>query len=199
MLGVIAMAAETYLRFVAVYTDSFGVSLPARRWFALYTNLNSLGCRDKEWSVARSSGVRRIAFVGDSFTYGWGIERVEDRFVDLIQAEFDRRRTELLDARVELSARVAALPRLSVVPGDGNFVLVDVSATQYTAEQLVEALLHEGVLIRSLGVHHANRSYVRITVGTREQNLRCVQAFERVLARKKGSVRYAISGASDAE
>jgi histidinol-phosphate aminotransferase len=114
-------------------------------------------------------------------------------------AEFDRRRTELLDARVELSARVAALPRLSVVPGDGNFVLVDVSATHFSAEQLVEALLGEGVLIRSLGVHHANRSYVRITVGTREQNQRCVQAFERVLSRKKGAVRYAVSGASDAE
>jgi histidinol-phosphate aminotransferase len=114
-------------------------------------------------------------------------------------AEFERRRTELLEARAELSARVAALPRLSVVPGDGNFVLVDVSATHFSAEQLVEALLGEGVLIRSLGVHHANRSYVRITVGTREQNQRCVQAFERVLARKKGAVRYAVSGASDAE
>jgi histidinol-phosphate aminotransferase len=114
-------------------------------------------------------------------------------------AEFERRRTELLDARAELSARVAALPRLSVVPGDGNFVLVDVSATHFSAEQLVEALLGEGVLIRSLGVHHANRSYVRITVGTREQNQRCVQAFERVLGRKKGVVRYAASGASDAE
>ncbi len=114
-------------------------------------------------------------------------------------AEFERRRTELLDARAELSARVAALPRLSVVPGDGNFVLVDVSATNFSAEQLVEALLGEGVLIRSLGVHHANRSYVRITVGTREQNQRCVQAFERVLSRKKGAVRYAVSGASDAE
>jgi histidinol-phosphate aminotransferase len=113
--------------------------------------------------------------------------------------EFERRRNELLEARAELSARIAALPRLSVVPGDGNFVLVDVSATHFSAEQLVESLLAEGVLIRSLGVHHANRSYVRITVGTREQNQRCVQAFERVLSRKKGPARFVVSGASDAE
>ena len=89
LLGGVALAAESYLRFVAVYTDSFGVSLPARRWFALHTRLNSLGCRDREWTTSKPDGVRRIAFVGDSFTYGWGIERVEDRFTDLIQARFD--------------------------------------------------------------------------------------------------------------
>jgi len=32
--------------------------------------------------------------------------------------------------------------------------------------------------------HHADRSYVRITIGTREQNARCVAAFERVVGRQ---------------
>jgi len=91
MIGTVALLAESYLRFVAVYTDSFGVSLPARRWFALYTNLNSFGCRDPEWSMNKRPGVRRIAFVGDSYTYGWGIERVEDRFSDLLRERFDLR------------------------------------------------------------------------------------------------------------
>ena len=86
MVGVAAMAAESHLRFVAVSTDGYGVSLPARRWFALHTKLNSLGCRDKEWSKTKAAGTRRIAFVGDSFTYGWGLERVEDRFPDLVGA-----------------------------------------------------------------------------------------------------------------
>lgn len=91
LAGAVALAAESYLRFVSVRTDAFGVSLPARRWFALYTRLNSLGCRDEEWSREKPPGVRRIAFVGDSFTYGWGIERVEDRFTDRIQAKLDQR------------------------------------------------------------------------------------------------------------
>jgi len=91
MLGVVALAVETHIRFTVIETDSFGVSLPARRWFALNTKLNSLGCRDEEWSLDKHEGVRRIAFVGDSFTYGWGIERVEDRFTDIIQARFDER------------------------------------------------------------------------------------------------------------
>lgn len=91
LAGFVAMAGESYLRFVCVKPDSFGVSLPARRWFALHTNLNSLGCRDREWSPIKSPGVRRIAFVGDSFTYGWGIEQPENRFPDRVQSLFDAR------------------------------------------------------------------------------------------------------------
>jgi lysophospholipase L1-like esterase len=91
LLGTAGIIGETYFRFLAVHTDPFGVSLPARRWFALYTDLNSLGCRAKEWSKDKPAGVRRIAFVGDSFTYGWGVENPEHRFTDLLQQRFDSR------------------------------------------------------------------------------------------------------------
>ena len=89
MLAVVALAAETYLRFLSVATDPFGTTLPARRWFAMYTTLNSQGCRDKEWTPQKPPGTRRIAFVGDSFTYGWGIERVEDRYSDRVGRRFE--------------------------------------------------------------------------------------------------------------
>ncbi len=91
MLGAFGLIGESYYRFICVQTDSFGLSLPAQRWFAIYTRLNSLGCRDREWTLGEQPGVRRIAFVGDSFTYGWGIERPDNRFPDRIQAMFDRR------------------------------------------------------------------------------------------------------------
>ena len=89
--GCAGLIGESYFRFLCVETDPFGWSVPARRWFVLYTDLNSLGCRDKEWTIQKPPGVRRIAFVGDSFTYGWGLKRVEDRFPDRIQSKFDQR------------------------------------------------------------------------------------------------------------
>lgn len=91
LLGAVSLVAESYLRFISVETDAFGMSLPARRWFAIHTRLNSLGCRDGEWVSEKPAGVKRIAFVGDSFTYGWGIERVEDRFPDRIQTWLEQR------------------------------------------------------------------------------------------------------------
>ena len=89
MLGAAGLIGESHYRFICVQTDSFGLSLPAQRWFAIHTRLNSLGCRDHEWQLGDPPHVRRVAFVGDSFTYGWGLEHVEDRFPDRIQAMFD--------------------------------------------------------------------------------------------------------------
>jgi len=118
-------------------------------------------------------------------------------------AEFDARMTELRVAREELTDKLQRIDGLAPVPSDGNFVLIDVSATGQTAERLVESMLKDGILIRSLSVHHAKRSYVRVTVGTREQNARCVTAFERILGgrpRREGLRAYAtLSSSSDAE
>jgi histidinol-phosphate/aromatic aminotransferase/cobyric acid decarboxylase-like protein len=47
----------------------------------------------------------------------------------------------------------------------------------------VDAVKAEGFLLRSLSVHHATRSYVRLTVGTPNQNARCLAAVERVAKR----------------
>jgi histidinol-phosphate aminotransferase len=118
-------------------------------------------------------------------------------------AEFDARMAELRLAREELTDKIQRIDGLVPVPSEGNFVLIDVSATGQGADRIVESMLKDGVLIRSLSVHHAKRSYVRVTVGTREQNARCVSAFERVLggrARRDAPRAYvAISGTSDAE
>jgi len=116
-------------------------------------------------------------------------------------AEFEARVGALREARAELSMRLSGLPGLSALPSDGNFVLVDISATGLSASDLVAAMLAEGVLIRSLEVHHATRRFVRVTVGTPEQNARCVRSFERVLARRaapRSAPRMAVSP-SDAE
>jgi histidinol-phosphate aminotransferase len=116
------------------------------------------------------------------------------------EAEHQVRLSELRSSRDELHRRIAAIGALRPVPSEGNFVLVDVSATGLSAERWVEALVAERVLVRSLGVHHASRSWVRVTVGTQEQNALCVAAFERVSSRTLRSRRpFAAAAVSDAE
>jgi histidinol-phosphate aminotransferase len=100
------------------------------------------------------------------------------------RVEHDERVQALKGARAELVDRLSGLPGLTATPSEGNFVLVDISTTGLSATDFVAATLAEGVLIRSLETHHATRRFVRVTVGTREQNVRCVRAIERVLSRR---------------
>jgi len=122
-------------------------------------------------------------------------------------AEIESRVRELRVARADLTRRLARIPGLVPSPSEGNFILVDISGTELEADALVDAVLGEGVLIRSLAVHHATKRYVRVTVGTREQNARCASAFRRALGRlrrpaaaeKVAAPMPAFAGMGDAE
>lgn len=97
-------------------------------------------------------------------------------------AEFESRMTQLRTGREYLRRELGMLRGVSVISGEGNFVLLDVAKSGMAAESIVDAMLAEGVYIRSLAVHHAKRNYVRVTVGTAEQNQRCVETMRRSLA-----------------
>ncbi len=98
-------------------------------------------------------------------------------------AEQAARIGRLRAAREKLERRLARIPGLATLPSEGNFVLVDVSSSGASADEVVAQLTDRGVLIRSLSVHHATRRFVRVTVGTAEQNERCVRAFEQLAER----------------
>ncbi len=101
-------------------------------------------------------------------------------------AEFDARMRELNDGRELLEQEVGLLPGFRTVSGDGNFVLVDISDSGLDAQRIVDRMLASGVLIRSLSSHHVQRSYVRITVGTREQNVRTINALRAAVRAERG-------------
>jgi len=59
-------------------------SLASRVWNAYYWKpVNSLGFRDKE-IASESAPAYRVLVVGDSFTEGYGIKNVEDRYADVL-------------------------------------------------------------------------------------------------------------------
>ena len=62
-------------------------------------------------------------------------------------------------------------------PSQTNFFLIDVKGD---AGQLYEAMLHQGVIVRSMQPY-GYPTFIRITVGTEEENQRFVTALERCL------------------
>jgi len=87
LLSCILPGGEIYYRFFVDTTDSLGFTKICERWVARHWRTNAAGCRDNiEYAPAIQPGHRRLTFIGDSFTAGHGINRVEDRFANRLRA-----------------------------------------------------------------------------------------------------------------
>jgi hypothetical protein len=62
--------------------------------------INSQGLRDKEYNIKKSSKKTRILFVGDSFTFGWGVENefsVPKRLESVLNNESNKKEYEIIN------------------------------------------------------------------------------------------------------
>ncbi|MFP3981648.1 MAG: histidinol-phosphate transaminase, partial [Desulfobacterales bacterium] len=86
--------------------------------------------------------------------------------------------------RSELEFLYAGLEHLGVnyFPSEANFFLIDV---QSDAEAFFEAMLRQGVIVRSMA-SYGYPEYIRVNAGTREENQRFLAAFEKVMKQVKG-------------
>ena len=68
--------------------------------------------------------------------------------------------------------------RLSVltIPSETNFVTIDVKTD---AIKVSEELMNRGVIVRPLNMYGLN-TFLRVTIGTQEQNEKFIEAFEQV-------------------
>jgi len=67
---------------------------------------------------------------------------------------------------------------LGYIPSAGNFLAVDFGRD---AMPIYDALLHQGVIVRPIGVYEMP-NHLRVTVGTADENQRFIEALKRVLA-----------------
>jgi lysophospholipase L1-like esterase len=88
LLGGALTLAEGYLYFFFAETDGAMVLLSSRRWIQTHVRPNASHYRGEDFprGAPRRPGEIRIAVVGDSYAYGQGIEREEDRFTELLEA-----------------------------------------------------------------------------------------------------------------
>jgi histidinol-phosphate aminotransferase len=114
-------------------------------------------------------------------------------------AEQEERLRILRQGRAYLIRELSALPGVSVMPSEANFVLIDVARCGVSAELVLRELFDRGVFVRTLTVHHAGRGMVRITVGTAEQNERCVDILREILAAGEPKQRTLSAAVHDAE
>ncbi|MAS36596.1 MAG: hypothetical protein CL610_21505 [Anaerolineaceae bacterium] len=76
---------ELFMRYaVADSATPMQWTLAGKNWIDRYIQRNSLGYRDREWSLEELAARQTVLVVGDSFTEGWGIDNPADRFSDVL-------------------------------------------------------------------------------------------------------------------
>lgn len=82
---IIFCAGEIYFRYG--HADSgWAFTLAHANWAKRYQTENSLGFRDREWFPEDYAGKTTVLVIGDSFTFGWGVDNPEDRYSNTLGA-----------------------------------------------------------------------------------------------------------------
>lgn len=122
----LAVASEGITRAVVVVapaTQGFPTA-STRLWLKRFGTPNALGFRDREHAEAKAPGVYRILVVGDSFTYGMGIDRPDERVGERLERELPARigrPVEVVNAGLPFThtlQHIATLERLAPLKPD---------------------------------------------------------------------------------
>ena len=115
-------------------------------------------------------GIRYFIYEGEPFT--WAVGAFEDR------AHFERTRQAVIASRIELVAALAELG-FAVLPSAANFIFA--RHPQRDAAALAAALRERHVIVRHFRLPRIDQ-FLRITVGSPEQNAALLAALGPILA-----------------
>ncbi len=88
------------------------------------------------------------------------------------------KRKNTLDGRDYLMGAINKIPGLRAYPSQGNFVLIDASILDKSSEQIRDEIINRGIFIRPMSSHLMKEGYIRVTVGTPEQNVHFIEIFK---------------------
>jgi threonine-phosphate decarboxylase len=81
-----------------------------------------------------------------------------------------------------LTQGLTAIEAFKVFPADANFIFVDVRKSGYTAGELKEKMLGDGVLIRDCSSFRGlDEYYIRVAVKTRRENEKLLESFKNIV------------------
>jgi histidinol-phosphate aminotransferase len=88
-----------------------------------------------------------------------------------------RKRKNVIDGREYILDEINKIPGLRAFPSEGNFVLIDASALNKESLEIRDKMSAKGIYIRPMSGHNMARGYIRVTVGTPEQNHLFIEMF----------------------
>lgn len=130
------------------------------------------------YAVGRQEWIREFDKVRSPYNVNVLTHAVAERVLarhDVLEAQAQ----SIVAERKRLDAELRQLPNVTVFPSDANFILLRVP----DARAVFEGMRRRGVLVKNLhGSAPLLEHCVRLTIGTPEENRKCLAAFEESLA-----------------
>lgn len=174
---VVVVFDEAYHEYLADAPDTHKFVRADRNVIVLrtFSKIHGLANVRLGYGIARPELIKVVQKTREPFnTNGVAQAGAVAALADLAHQEESMRMTN--EGRRYLEQEFTALD-LPFVPGVANFVLVKVG----DGKALFQKLLRQGVIVRALSGYHLPE-WVRISVGTMDQNRKCIAALREVLA-----------------
>lgn len=94
----------------------------------------------------------------------------------------ERKRQTIIDGRNFIFNEINNMEGFKAYPSEGNFVLIDAHILGKTSEEIRDAMSKKGIYIRPMGGHHMEKGFIRITIGTPEQDKLFLRLFQEYVA-----------------
>jgi histidinol-phosphate aminotransferase len=96
------------------------------------------------------------------------------------------KRQNIIHGRDYIFNEINKIPGFKAFPSEGNFVLIDASALGDDSPVIRDRMARKGIFIRPMSGHNMDRGFIRITVGTPEQNRLFIQTLKEYIREVHG-------------
>lgn len=96
------------------------------------------------------------------------VDDVEDR---------QKKRQNVIDGRNYIFEEINKMPGMRAYPSAGNFVLIDAGMLGKGSTEIRDRMAAKGIFIRPMSGHNMAQGFIRVTIGTPEQNRLFIEAF----------------------
>jgi histidinol-phosphate aminotransferase len=91
----------------------------------------------------------------------------------------EHKRKNVIEGRKYICMEINKIPGMKAYPSEGNFVLIDAGVLGKESLEMRDRMAERGIFIRPMSGHHMAKGFIRITVGTPEQNRFFIETFKK--------------------
>lgn len=88
------------------------------------------------------------------------------------------KRQNVINGRNYICKEINSIEGMHAFPSQGNFVLIDASCLNKKSSEIVDDIIARGIFIRPMTGHQMKQGFIRVTIGSPEQNRHFMEIFK---------------------